>query len=138
MLRWNMVDINSFRVGIGFTEVEANCKGYCLTACFPALCALFILHVREKICKSRRSFLFWSSSNKKMWKIILKDVCIIVFFLLYLRTLHMFVYITQNINGNVCIKKKMEQSAFYFARWNMFYRSIHILRNENEYCQDVV
>ena len=76
--------------------------------------------------------------KQKMWKIILKDVCIIVFFLLYLRTLYMFVYITQNINGNVCIKTKIEQSAFYFVRWNMFYRSIHILRNENEYYQNEV
>ena len=131
------MNINSVRVGIGFTEVEANCKGYCLTACFPALCALFILHVRKNLQKSTFVSVL-EFVKQKVWKIILKDVCIIVFFLLYLRTLHMFVYITQNIIGNVCIKAKIEQSAFYFVRWNMFYRSIRILRNENEYCKDVV
>ena len=63
-----MVDINSFRVGIGFTEVEANCKGYCLTACFPALCALFILHVREKSAKVDVRFCFGVRQTKKCEK----------------------------------------------------------------------
>lgn len=60
------MNINSVRVGIGFTEVEANCKGYCLTACFPALCALFILHVRKKSAKVDVRFCFGARQTKNM------------------------------------------------------------------------